>query len=75
LTLEQAIALALRDNRQVKNAMLEVNKSEDRLAAARTRRLPEFKSPLQFNGINRPASLQPAQQAPGNSPARQRGEG
>jgi outer membrane protein TolC len=43
LTLEQAIELALRDNRQIKNAMLELNKSEDRLAAARARRLPEFK--------------------------------
>jgi outer membrane protein len=43
LTLEQAIELALRDNRQIKNAMLELNKSEDRLAAARSRRLPEFK--------------------------------
>ncbi|HEU0174233.1 MAG TPA: TolC family protein [Blastocatellia bacterium] len=47
LTLEQAIALALRDNRQIKTTMLEVNKSEDRLAAARTRRLPEFK----FNAL------------------------
>lgn len=47
LTLEEAITLALRDNRQVKNAALEVNKSEDRLAAARTRRLPEFK----FNAL------------------------
>lgn len=43
LTLEQAIALALQDNRQIKSAALEINKSEDRLAAARTRRLPEFK--------------------------------
>src|SRR5262245_15529931 len=41
LTLEQAIELALRDNRQVKNAALEVSKFEDRLAATRTRRLPE----------------------------------
>lgn len=47
LTLEQAIELALRDNRQVKIAALEVNKSEDRLAAARTHRLPEFK----FNAL------------------------
>lgn len=47
LTLEQAIALALRDNRQVKSAALEVHKAEDRLAAARTRRLPEFK----FNAL------------------------
>jgi outer membrane protein TolC len=43
LTLEQAIQLALQDNRQIKNAALEVFKFEDRLAAARTQRLPEFK--------------------------------
>jgi outer membrane protein TolC len=43
LTLEQAIALALQDNRQVKSAALEIGKAEDKLAAARTRRLPEFK--------------------------------
>jgi len=43
LSLEQAIALALRDNRQVKNSALEVDKFGDRLAAARTHRLPEFK--------------------------------
>src|SRR5262245_56314463 len=47
LTLDEAIALALRDNRQVKNAALEVYKFPDRLAAARTRRLPEFK----FNAL------------------------
>jgi len=47
LTLEQAIELALQGNRQVKSAALEVNKAEDRLAAARTHRLPEFK----FNAL------------------------
>jgi len=40
LTLEQAIALALRDNHRVKNAELEVGKGEDNLAATRTFRLP-----------------------------------
>jgi hypothetical protein len=40
LTLEQAIALALHDNRLVKNAELDVGKVEDNLAAARTFRLP-----------------------------------
>lgn len=43
LTLERAIQLALQDNRQIKNAEIEVFKFEDRLAAARTQRLPEFK--------------------------------
>ena len=40
LTIEQAIALALRDNHRVKNAELEVGKMADNLAAARTLRLP-----------------------------------
>jgi outer membrane protein TolC len=42
LPLEQAVALALENNRSVKNAELEVSKEEDNLAAARTRRLPSF---------------------------------
>lgn len=42
LTIEQAVALALENNQLVKNADLEVGKSDDRLAAARTRRLPAF---------------------------------
>jgi outer membrane protein TolC len=43
LTLEQAIALALGDNRQVRSASIEVEKYSDKLAALRTKRLPEFK--------------------------------
>ncbi|MDI6853335.1 MAG: TolC family protein [Deltaproteobacteria bacterium] len=42
LTLEEAVSTALRDNRQVKNAALEVSKSEHMLAAVRTRRWPSF---------------------------------
>ena len=42
LTLEQAVALALENNRSIKNADLEVSKQEDTLAIARTRRLPKF---------------------------------
>src|SRR5262245_60253183 len=42
LTLEQAVALALENNRLVKNAGLEVSKQEDSLTIARTRRLPIF---------------------------------
>ena len=37
LTLEEAVNTALRDNRQVKNAALEISKSEHSLAAVRTR--------------------------------------
>ena len=47
LTLDQAISLALRDNRQVKNAQLGIGKAEDELAAARTSRLPKF----EFNAL------------------------
>ena len=36
LTLDQAISLALRDNRQVKNSQLAVGKAGDEVAAART---------------------------------------
>src|SRR5262245_14437399 len=42
LTLEQAVALALENNRSIKSAELEVSKQEDSLAIARTRRLPKF---------------------------------
>jgi outer membrane protein len=42
LTLEEAVNTALRDNRQVKSAALDVSESMHLLAAARTRRLPKF---------------------------------
>jgi outer membrane protein TolC len=42
LTLDQAISLALRDNRDVKNAQLGVGKAGDDVDAARTYRLPKF---------------------------------
>ena len=42
LTLEEAVNAALQDNRQVKNAALEISKSEHMLSAVRTRRLPNF---------------------------------
>ena len=43
LTLDQAIAVALKNNREAKNARLEIEKADDKLAAYRTRRLPSFK--------------------------------
>ena len=43
LTLEQAIGVALQNNRSAKNAQLEAEKAGDKLAATRTRRLPSFK--------------------------------
>lgn len=48
LSLEQAVALALENNRTVKNAGLEVSKAEDRLAVARTHRLPS----VSFNAFS-----------------------
>lgn len=42
LTLEEAVAMAARDNPSVQRASLEIEKSADRLAAARTLRLPSF---------------------------------
>jgi outer membrane protein TolC len=42
LTLEQAVALALRDNPRVKNAAIDVSKSAADFAALRTRRLPNI---------------------------------
>jgi len=46
LTLDRAIELALKDNRQVQVARLEVEKSGDRLAIAKTHRLPQIESSL-----------------------------
>lgn len=43
LTLEQAIEIALKNNRSVKNAKLEAEKGGDQVAALKTRRLPGIK--------------------------------
>jgi len=43
LTLDQAITIALKNNREAKNARLEIEKAGDKLDAYRTRRLPSFK--------------------------------
>jgi outer membrane protein len=42
LALDQAISLALQNNNEVKNAMLETEKAKEQVAAFRTRRLPTF---------------------------------
>jgi outer membrane protein TolC len=42
LTLDHAVELALKDNRQIRVAELEVEKYSDRLAVAKTHRLPQF---------------------------------
>ncbi len=43
LTLDQAIQIALKNNRETKNARLDIDKANDKLDAYRTRRLPSFK--------------------------------
>jgi outer membrane protein len=43
LTLDQAIDIALKNNRLAKNARLEVEKTDDKTMALRTRRFPSFK--------------------------------
>ena len=43
LTLDEAIAIALRDNRSIRNARLGVEKSDEQLSATRTARLPVIK--------------------------------
>jgi outer membrane protein TolC len=42
LTLDQAIAMAVENNRTIRGAVLEGEKAEDRLQATRTRQLPAF---------------------------------
>ncbi len=44
LSLDAAIASAMRNNREVRNAVLEVDKSENRIAATRTERYPHFRA-------------------------------
>jgi len=54
LTLDHAIELALKDNRQIQISRVEVEKFNDRLAAAKTHRLPQFEfSMLAAELVNR----------------------
>jgi outer membrane protein TolC len=50
LTLDQAIALALRDNHGIKIARLSVEKSDDEISAAKTYRLPSLHAYSLFSG-------------------------
>jgi outer membrane protein len=53
LTLEKAIDVALENNRSTKNARLETQKTDDRIAATRTRLYPGFKLSA---GVSKPLS-------------------
>ncbi|MEW6130068.1 MAG: TolC family protein [Acidobacteriota bacterium] len=57
LTLEQAINLALNDNRQLKNSDIEVKKYGDRIAATRTLKLPSFKVDVQASQLLTPLNF------------------
>lgn len=54
LTLDEAVSLALRDNRVVKNAALEAQKAEDRVGIARSKRLPQFQVDALAGSLVRP---------------------
>jgi outer membrane protein TolC len=57
LTLDAAIAGAMRNNREIRNATLEVDKSENRIAAGRTERYPYFKVGIEQSYLLAPLDL------------------
>ena len=57
LTLDAAIAGAMRNNREVRNAVLEVDKSENRIAATKTERYPYFKVGIEQSYLLAPLDL------------------
>jgi outer membrane protein TolC len=57
LTLEQAVALALRNDPRVRNAGLQVERAQKSLAAARTQRLPMFDVEAQASRLVTPVSV------------------
>jgi outer membrane protein len=57
LTVADAVALALQNNVNVKNAMLGVGQSEDKLTAVRTKRLPSLKLALIESHLLTPIEL------------------
>jgi outer membrane protein TolC len=57
LTVAQAVALALQNNVNVKNAILGVGQSEDKLTAVRTKRLPSLKLALIESHLLTPIDL------------------
>jgi hypothetical protein len=57
LTVAQAVAFALQNNVNVKNAILGVGQSEDKLTALRTKRLPSLKLALIESHLLTPIDL------------------
>ena len=68
LTLDDAIQLAMNGNRTLKIAELEVVKSEDTLASARTHRLPAFSTTALASQLMTPIDFQFSQGAFGTYP-------
>jgi outer membrane protein TolC len=58
LTLDDAIHLALEQNRQLRSALVEVEKFDDRVAAARTRRLPSSSFSITASQLLSPIDMQ-----------------
>jgi outer membrane protein len=69
LTVAEAVALALQNNVNVKNAMLGVGQSEDKLTAVRTKRLPSLKLALIESHLLTPIELTFNEGAFGTFPA------
>jgi outer membrane protein TolC len=57
LTLEEAIAIGLDNNRTLANAVLNVEKADHDIADAKTRRLPSFKIEAQASQLLRPIDV------------------
>ncbi len=58
LTVEEAVALALQNNRLLHVAALEVDKAGETLSAQRTRRLPEFRATVLASSLLTPLSFE-----------------
>src|ERR1700755_3396629 len=70
LTLDQAIALALRDNHALKIARLEVDKADENISAAKTFRLPSLHAYTLVSG-NLAGDTRPPHQEVGIHPRRE----
>src|SRR5215471_20238533 len=57
LSLEEAIALGLANNRTVANAALQVDKADHDIATARSYRLPSFKIDTQASQLLKPVDI------------------
>ncbi len=68
LTLEDAVNMALRNNRPVRVAGLEVEKLAENVGAFRTRRLPELRVAMMGSSLLTPLSFEFAQGVFGNFP-------